>query len=345
MPKFAIKSLRQRFAENVVAKVFAQLEKNSQSVAEDQKTDWLDKLTDNIVDEVAFEYIRDGTRDEQNLGFTILHYRHTTSIRGYLIAKRGISFNDVDDAVANVFAQFYKNIDKFRQDCRISTWLSRIANNIANDYWREVYTKRKHQELLAQQNPNITTNNKIIARQDDEQEISPDDTISKTQNIIFDDDFDNKRCLEQVKALLESEGNTYLVECLEVHRLESEGFSKQEISEKIGRTKDATKQFMSTCRKKLVQYPPLQECKGIFLRKCLEDVKADLKRDNSSDTEILNCLQAYLLKLSRKPTAEIANQIGKTSRETKAYFSKCKEKLMQHPAISKKCREWLTYFE
>jgi len=335
--KFAVKSLRKQFAKKVVLKVFAQIEKNCQSVGSEQNTDLLYQLTDNVVNEVALKYMRFGERDEQNLGCTVLHYCHTTNIRGYLIAKRGIPFNDIDYETENVFVKFYKNIHLFRQDCLVSTWLARIADNVASDYWRDTQRYRKLQEQIVPQYPNGS-------KQNDEPETLVDEAIAiDTTN--FENDFGDKRCLEQVKAQLESEGNTYLLECLEAHRLESEGFSKPEIGEKIGRTKDATKQFMVTCRKKLVQYQSIQECRGIFLKMCLENIKADLERDGFNDTEILNCLQVYLLKLLRQPTPKIANQIGKSSRETKAYFFDCKEKLMQHPAISKECREWLAYLE
>lgn len=314
---YVAKYLPKKLVKNVVQKGFAQFEKGIQyfNQASDISTE-LYRIIDNAIDEVAIKDIRHGNRE----GYTIVYRHYVNSLINYVRGKYHLPKYGAEEVVQNVFLEVYKSIMRFEGRSSLKTWLSRITDNVVYD-WLE---KEQKQPKKSQ----------ILNGSDEDGEIEESEVVAHNE-------LDDKMCLEKVKILLKNEGNIYLLECLEAHRLESEGFSKQEIGEKIERTTGATKQFLSTCRKKLVQYPPLQECQGIFIKMCLEDIKADLERNGSNDTEILNCLQAYLLKLSEKPTSEI----GRTNRKTRDYLSECKEKLMQHSAVSEECRKWLTYLE
>jgi DNA-directed RNA polymerase specialized sigma24 family protein len=197
------------------------------------------------------------------------------------------------------------------------------------------------------ENHSAITNEAATPNQETLSEVKLDNDLfeQRLAKEVAPNNLELKICLEEVKAKLEHEGHTDLLNCLQaLFWQKSEGLSITEISEKIGRRYNATKTYLSECRKRLMQYPPLQECEGVFLKMCLEKVKANLERDGSN-AEIVACLQAYLSKLSGKSIRDIALQTGKTNREINAYLSKCKKKLRQHPAIPEKCRAGLKYLE
>ncbi len=319
---YAEKYLPKKQVEPVVQSVLARFEKNVDKLNERELSAWLYQITDFAIDGVALKYIHQGEeRSKKELGCTILYKHYVTSVLGDLIAKHHIPHKDVEVLLEDVIFKLCKSIDNFRQECSVLTFLYwHIIPSIVNDY------RRKHRR------------DDLITPLGDEAEVQSDENDGEER-------FFKKRCLEQVKALLEREGNTGLLSCLEARLWRQQGLSVREISEKIGRNYDATTTFLCDCRQRLAQYPPLQECHDIFLKMCLEDAKAKLDRQGSNDDDILTCLQAMILKLQGKSIGEVAEQIGKTSRETTAYLSDCQQKLMQHPAIEKECQEWLEYLK
>lgn len=258
--------------------------------------------------------------DDQN-DFAFLYKKYVKSMRYHLICKYHIPMDAVDDVLQEIFFKFFKNIESFREDCSIPTWLNKIAKTVVIDYWRK----------NAKEDNSVNYNEDY---NDDTEQDSQLFDIIKLKSQSEEDQRHLKICLEQTKIHLKREGKTELLKCLETLLLQQEGLSIQEISEKIGKNYDATKTYLSQCKKRLAQYPLIQECKGIFLKICLERVKAKLEREGSKDTEIIACLETIISRLQ-----------GTKIRETKAYLSSCIEKLKQHPAIPKECRKWLNYLK
>jgi RNA polymerase sigma factor (sigma-70 family) len=281
----------------------------------------------------------------------------------YVTAK--VPIESSNDVAQEVFLKFCKSILSFEGKSSLSTWVTKIAKSVVATHWQDevrnkkVYPKKtlnendeevviksfKEDEIQAQ-NP-LTISIVPPHREDDEtdEEITLLFEFLNEKYGTEEHNRDIQRCVNEVKAHLERDGNLYLLNCLQVHILMSKGYLQEEIADRLGISHATMRVRMSTCRKKLIQYSPLQECLGIFLKMCLEQVKADLERQGSNDDDILMCLQAHILKLQGKATGEVAEQIGKKSRETKAYLSDCKKKLMQHSAIPKECRKWLKYLE
>ncbi len=50
----------------------------------------------------------------------------------------GATADDVDDVAQDVFVQAWRALPKFRQDARFSTWLYRIATNMAIKEWHRI---------------------------------------------------------------------------------------------------------------------------------------------------------------------------------------------------------------
>ncbi len=264
--------------------------------------------------------------------------------------KSHVPLENTNDVVQDTFLKFITN-SSFKHQCSMSTWLAKITKSAIKEHWRKTYkedypketndnvaeSRLSRKEEIKAQNPRIIS---MDPHFEDEAE---------EKSFLFDfflkEEFETQEqkrhfeiCIQQVKARLKRENAPELSDCLKTLLLQNQGFSIKEIAEKINRTDKATKEYLSQCKKRLAQYHPLQECWGIFLKMCLED----LQRENS-DKDFLACLQAHISELEGKSIKDIAQERGKTQRYTKDYLSECKKKLMKHPNIPKRCREWLKY--
>ncbi len=61
----------------------------------------------------------------------------------------GATADDVDDVAQDIFVQAWRALPRFRQDARFSTWLYRIATNMAIKQWHR--TKRRSQMAVSQE--------------------------------------------------------------------------------------------------------------------------------------------------------------------------------------------------
>ena len=81
--------------------------------------------------------------------FGLLVARHDKRV--YALVARvlgpGAAPDDVDDVAQDVFVQAWRALPKFRQDARFSTWLYRIATNMAIKQWHRA--KQSHQRAVS----------------------------------------------------------------------------------------------------------------------------------------------------------------------------------------------------
>ena len=80
--------------------------------------------------------------------------RHETRVYA-LIARvlgAGGTADDVDDTAQDVFVQAWRALPRFREEARFSTWLHRIATNMAIKQWHRV--KRRVPTVAAEDLPN-----------------------------------------------------------------------------------------------------------------------------------------------------------------------------------------------
>lgn len=66
--------------------------------------------------------------ESRNFGFNQLVRKYQEMIYWH-IRKMVVDHDDADDLVQDVFVKVYKNIDKFREDSQLYTWIYRIATN------------------------------------------------------------------------------------------------------------------------------------------------------------------------------------------------------------------------
>jgi RNA polymerase sigma factor (sigma-70 family) len=67
-------------------------------------------------------------KESRNYGFNLLVREYQERIYWH-IRKMVVDHDDADDLVQEVFIKVWKNIDKFREDAKLYTWVYRIATN------------------------------------------------------------------------------------------------------------------------------------------------------------------------------------------------------------------------
>lgn len=82
----------------------------------------------------------------QSQSFQQLYRRHQQRVRSILYPLCDQA--QLDDLVQEVFLRAWKGLPKFRQSAQFSTWLYRIAWNVAMDQRRSVAQQRSHQQKL-----------------------------------------------------------------------------------------------------------------------------------------------------------------------------------------------------
>jgi RNA polymerase sigma-70 factor (ECF subfamily) len=69
-------------------------------------------------------------KDNRNYAFNLLVRKYQKQIYWH-IRKIVINHDDTNDIVQNTFIKIWKNLDKFREDSKLYTWMYRIATNEA----------------------------------------------------------------------------------------------------------------------------------------------------------------------------------------------------------------------
>jgi RNA polymerase sigma-70 factor (ECF subfamily) len=82
--------------------------------------------------------------------FGLLVGRHETRVRALVarILGAGASTDDVDDTTQDVFVQAWRALPRFRGDAKFSTWLYRVATNLAIKQW---HRGKRRQHVVAEE--------------------------------------------------------------------------------------------------------------------------------------------------------------------------------------------------
>ena len=79
-----------------------------------------------VTDEQILEQFRNETTKEK--GFTTLVEKYQEKLYWH-IRRIVLNHTDADDVLQNVFIKVWKNLDKFKENSKLYTWLYRIATN------------------------------------------------------------------------------------------------------------------------------------------------------------------------------------------------------------------------
>ncbi|MEP1094624.1 MAG: RNA polymerase sigma factor [Cyclobacteriaceae bacterium] len=78
------------------------------------------------MEELIIQKIRD--EETRNYGFNLLVREYQERVYWH-VRKMVIDHDDADDLVQEVFVKVWKNLDSFREDSKLYTWIYRIATN------------------------------------------------------------------------------------------------------------------------------------------------------------------------------------------------------------------------
>ena len=99
-------------------------------------------------------------------GFKKLYQRHHQKVRSTLYQLCGS--DGLDDLVQDVFLRAWKGLAKFRQSAQFSTWLYRIAFNVASDR-RKALAKMRSRHVSVEDDQLENLADDAIARESDSQ--------------------------------------------------------------------------------------------------------------------------------------------------------------------------------
>jgi RNA polymerase sigma-70 factor, ECF subfamily len=100
-------------------------------------------------------------------GFKKLYQRHQHKVRSTLFQLCGS--DGLDDLVQDVFLRAWKGLAKFRQSAQFSTWLYRIAFNVASDRRKALAKMRSRNVSVEDQQQLENLADEAIARDGDSQ--------------------------------------------------------------------------------------------------------------------------------------------------------------------------------
>lgn len=139
-------------------------------------TDWfLHSTLAETSDEYILSLIHD--KNSQNYGFSLLVQKYQEKI--YLLIRHMlIDHDDTNDTVQDVFIKVWKNIQNFREDSQLYTWIYRIATNEALSALR----KKKNLFFL----PIINIEKKLLESLADDNYFNGDQIQMKLQQAILE---------------------------------------------------------------------------------------------------------------------------------------------------------------
>lgn len=114
--------------------------------------------------------------ETRNYGFNLLVREYQERIYWH-VRKMVIDHEDADDLVQEVFVKVWKNLDKFRQDSALYTWIYRIATNECLNFLK----KKRNKFFL----PIGDVAEELITKIDDGGQISGDEIQLKLQKALL----------------------------------------------------------------------------------------------------------------------------------------------------------------
>jgi len=115
-------------------------------------------------------------KESCNYGFNLLVRKYRKQIYWH-VRRIVIDHDDSDDVVQNTFIKIWKNINKFREESKLFTWIYRIATNEALNF-----LKRKRQKLFI---PLVDVEEKLSNSLSDDIYFNGDEIQLKLQKAIL----------------------------------------------------------------------------------------------------------------------------------------------------------------
>jgi RNA polymerase sigma-70 factor, ECF subfamily len=160
---------------------------------------------------------------EQRHNFRLLVNQYSKMLYAHI---RSIVLNhqDTDDVLQNTFIKAWQNIEKFKGEAEISTWLFRIATNEALQHLRKQKTRNRFLFFRKDEHmPEITINEQIMPDGDYIKRKLEEamKTLSEQQRMVFSMKYLNEMKYTQIAEILQrSEGTLKAVYHQAVKKIE-----------------------------------------------------------------------------------------------------------------------------
>lgn len=157
-----------------------------------------------LVDEVTLvQQIKDASTREVAFRTLLREYKERLY---WHIRKIVISHDDADDVLQNTFIKIYRNIDKFKGDSKLFSWMYRIATNEAISFINK-RAKERNIELSELKIELISNLNSDVWFQGDEIQIILQKaiaTLPEKQQLVFNMKYFDNMKYEQISEILET---------------------------------------------------------------------------------------------------------------------------------------------
>ncbi len=162
-----------------------------------------------------------------------IHNQHRPSIIRYLTRLTG-NFEDAEDLTQEVFIKVGKNLNKFRGDSSLSTWIYKIATNTANDFFRSVSFRNNSKQTIF--------SSELSKKMNDEIALMNIKKLTPEQQLIKDE---MNGCIDNYIQQLNENYRTIILLC------DYEGLKNKEVAEVLEVSIDAVKIRLHRARAKL----------------------------------------------------------------------------------------------
>lgn len=126
------------------------------------------------MEELIIEKVR--SKETRNYGFNLLVREYQERIYWH-VRKMVIDHDDADDLVQEIFVKVWKNLDSFREDSKLYTWIYRIATNECLTFLK----KKKRKYFI----PIHDVKSELIGKLDDDTLLSGDEIQLKLQKALL----------------------------------------------------------------------------------------------------------------------------------------------------------------
>lgn len=131
-------------------------------------------MSEDIDDKELLERFRDP--DTKNYSFNLITRKYQKQVYWH-IRRLIIDHDDTNDVTQETFVKIWKNLDRFKEESQLFTWIYRIATNEALSFLR----KKRSMFLL----PLVNVENKLANSLKDDNFFNGDEIQLKLQNAIL----------------------------------------------------------------------------------------------------------------------------------------------------------------
>jgi RNA polymerase sigma-70 factor (ECF subfamily) len=151
----------------------------------------------------------------------------------------GVSAAEAEDILQETFIKVVRNVDSYRGDGAARSWIWQLARNCLADHQRAAGRRTEH--IVGVDDAQWS---ELLEATPDPRDCTPGETADECVS----------RGLELFAAQMPERALALT--------LQMDGFSLNEISERLGRTVAATKEYLSQCRKKV--HPFISHCTALL---------------------------------------------------------------------------------